>query len=571
MLNKKIIEKYGIVLILIFFVAITVTGIFYNYSISNTIGDESILMSATLKMIAEQSLRPDYPTMYHMPFGTYIYLPFFILLLVFLRVSGLFTSIEELRVFGIMEYEKFLPMARFISIFLGAISLYLVYKICERLFGSKFISLTASFLLATNLIFVQMSHFGKVWIVQIFITLVTFYFILVLHQKEHSSLRDYFYIALLTAASFGTHFIGVLIYFPFLVVHYLKNKGQGFKRIFLINKYFWFTNLVIALLVLFVFYLNPYGFANYGLRSIEAASDILSESAGVGEGYDFWLMFNNYGKVLFESGPAMAIIFVLSLVPLFIQRRDLFYIFSSFIFGYYIIMGPILGPTVGINGRGFYISPIIPFIAIVSAFGLYIFYKSNFLNKRIKIFLLAILFLFSAYTPILWDYKLIQPTTWVVAQNWIYSNLPSDARIINFDTAIPINENRESVEDAKTYTPNFLTKKRGYLLSVSDDKYPKPNYYVLTPSNYRDGIPKEILDEGFDYALMIWWDRNRYEKVMADARIFNLKEDNLIKIFPEGADADTFSRDIDSTRRPLYNLKKMDHVGPVIAIYKLRD
>ncbi|MBI2627853.1 MAG: glycosyltransferase family 39 protein [Candidatus Niyogibacteria bacterium] len=579
--SADFLEKYGLVFILALFVAFGIVGIFYNYSISNTIGEESILMAATLKMIAELSLRPNYPTMYHMPFGTYFYLPFFIVLLVFLRLSGLFASLEELKVFGITDYEKLLPMARFISIFLGVASVYMVYRICEKLFNNKFISLVASFLLATNLIFVQMSHFGKVWIIQIFIVLLTFYFIVALYQKERPGFKDYFYPALLTAISFGVHFIGILIYLPFLTAHYLKNKEKKFREIFITNRNFWLSNLVIAIILLFIFYLNPYGFANYGLRSVAAAAAIIQESAGASGGYDFWLMFSNYGKVLFENGPALTIIFVFSLIPLFLRRRDLFFIFNSFIFGYYIIIGPILGPTIGINGRGFYISPIIPFMAVVSAFGIYVFYKSDLLGKRInpvrniisngiKIFLLALVFLFSAYIPILWNYKLIQPSAWILAKDWIYNNLPSGVSIINLNTELPINENKESVEDTRVYTPNFFTKKQDYLSSVGDNQYPKPNYYVLKFADYREGIPKAVLDRGFDYMVIEWWDQARYEKTMQDVRQLNLEEINLIKIFPAGASSTTLNMDMENIKNPLINLRKIDHTGPVIAIYKLK-
>ena len=105
-LGTAFLEKYGIVIILCFFIALTVTGIFYNYPLSNTVADETVLLAAALKMIADPSLRPDYPTMYHMPVGAYMYLPFFVILLAFLRLSGLFTSMEALKEFGILHYGK---------------------------------------------------------------------------------------------------------------------------------------------------------------------------------------------------------------------------------------------------------------------------------------------------------------------------------------------------------------------------------------------------------------------------------------------------------------------------------
>lgn len=567
--SKNTVEKYGIIFILIFFIGTVVTGIFFNHSIPNTIGDETVLMASTLNMIAEPSLRPDYPTMYHMPFATYIYLPFFVVLLVFLRISGLFTSLEELKSFGIVHYAELLPMARFISVLLGAASIYLVYKICDKLFNNKFISLTASFLLSTNLMFVYLAHFGKVWLPQIFVILLTFYFIIGIYQKTQPQFRDYFKVALLTGISFGTHFIGILIYFPFLTVHYLRNKNRKLREIFITNKLFWLSNLIVVILLPFIYYLNPYGFINYTQRSSRAATSILNESISLGDTHaNFWQGFSGYGQVLFEYGPLLTILFLLGLVPLFLQKRNLFFIFGSFILGYYFVIGPVIGST---HFEPRFISPIIPFMAIISAYGIYYFYKSNFVGKKIKIILLFILFSSFLYSPILLDYKLIQPSSMISAQKWIYNNLSQESKIINFYNYLPINENRETIEDTKQYNTYFFTRKREYLLSIDDADYPKPNYYVLIPPNYRGrgDIPEEILNREFDYALIAWWHKDDYVSALKVAQPFGVKEENLVKIFPPGATPDSFSMNTENMRNPFRNLRKLNHIGPIIAIYKL--
>ncbi|MEK7646899.1 MAG: glycosyltransferase family 39 protein [Patescibacteria group bacterium] len=574
--GSAVLEKYGIVFILVLFVVLNVVGIFYNYPLPNTVADETVLMAATLKMIAEPSLRPDYPTMYHMPLGAYIYLPFFIALLAFLRFSGLFTSLEALKEFGILHYGKLLPMARFISVCLGAVSVYLVYRICERLFNNRFISLAASFLLATNLIFVELSHFGRVWLPQIFVILVTFHFILDFYEKEYTRFRDYLKIALLTGISFGTHFIGILIYLPFLTAHYLKNKEKPFGDIFIKNKNFWLFNLVVIMMILFVYYLNPYGFINYVGQSIKAGTAVVGDVSGMTGSIDFWTSMTDYGKVLFETGPTLTIIFILSLIPFFLYKRNLFYIFSSFILGYYFVIGPVVGSN---SIKEHYIVPIIPFMAIISAYGIYYFYKNNFISKKInftvsvifygiKIFLLTIVFLYPVYLVALWDYWLIQPGSIVLAKEWIHNNLPQGVRIVNF-SPVPINENRESIQDVKIYTPGFFLRGQDYLLSVGDDKYPKPNYYVLMMSNYREGVSAEVLNKHFDYAVISWGDQAKYMKAIEEARQFHVKEENLIKIFPANAGPSTFSMDLEIWRHPFYNLRKMNHAGPVVAIYRL--
>src|SRR3989338_11378520 len=108
-------------------------------------------------------------------------------------------------------------------------------------------------------------------------------------------------------------------------------------------------------------------------------------------------------------------------------------------------------------------------MAIISAYGVYYFYTfyKNFFEEKanlvrsifssgIKIFAFTALFLYPVYLVILWDYWAIQPSTQVLAQEWIHNNLPQGAKIVNFNNGIIINENRESMEDAKTYTPDFF-------------------------------------------------------------------------------------------------------------------
>lgn len=571
--KKEFIKKYGIVFILIFFTAITSVGIFYNYPLSSTVADETVLMSAALKMIAEPSLRPDYPTMYHMPLGAYLYVPFFAALLIFLRLSGLFTSTEALKEFGILHYGKLLPMARLISLFLGAASVYLVYRICEKLFNNRFISLAASFLLATNLVFVELAHFGRVWLPQIFVILLTFYFIVIFYEKEQAALKDYCRIALLTAASFGTHVIGVLIYLSFVTAHYIKNKSKKLKEIFLTDKNFWLANFIIVVSLPLIYYLNPHGFINYTGQSIKAGAAVVGNATGIDGGIDFWTSFSDYGKVLFETGPALTIVFIFSLIPFFFFKRNLFFILGSFILGYYVVIGPIVGSN---SIKEHYIVPVIPFMAIISAYGMYYFYQSNFFGKNnlisyiIKFTTLGAVFLSPVYPVMLWDYWAIQPSTQVSAQEWIYNNLPQGARIVVFDNALPVNENRESLEDTQSYAQNSLTKRQAYLLSIEDSRYPKPDYYVLRPADYRSGIPQEILNKGFDYVVLTWWYPKQYESALEDARQFGLKEKNPVKIFPSGADQNTFSVDLEIWRHPLYNLEKMNHLGPVIAVYSLK-
>ncbi|MFA4833284.1 MAG: glycosyltransferase family 39 protein [Patescibacteria group bacterium] len=520
-------------------------------------------MPATLKMIAGQTLRPDFPSFYHMAIPAYIYLPFFLIFLVFLRLSGLFGSLGELETFGLINYDKLLPLARFISVILGAISIYILYKICLKLFKDKFVALTASFLLATSLMFVQLSHFGRVWLPQVFTILVAFFCIIGLYEKPLLRIKDYLWAALFIGISFGTHFVGLLVYFPFLVIHYFRNRGRKLTDIFLKNRNFLLSNFLLIIIAIFIYFLNPYGFINYGGRAINAFSN-LGDTVSAEGGESFLAKITYHGKTLLDHEPILIILFIPSLFLLWLKKRNIFFILSSFIFGYYLII------SFAIGGAPRFILPVIPFIAMVVAYGLNYFYKSEIFTRQIKIAILVLILSSLLYAPLLWDYKLIQPSTRILAKGWIYKSLSEDTKIINLDSYFSLNENRKTIEDLKRYNSADVTKKRNFLLSLDETEYPRPNYYIFEAAGF-ENIPEEISDKDFDYIVMSWWNNDDYK--IWHKKISSLigdKKVELIKRFPKDAAENSFIIDLANNMiKPYYFLPKLKQNGPVVDIYRI--
>ncbi|MDP2909972.1 MAG: glycosyltransferase family 39 protein, partial [bacterium] len=323
-------EKSRIILvaILLFSFAIGITGIFYSRSLPYAVQDEAPNMITTLKMMADGSFRPAYPSSYYFPLTAYIYLPFFAVLFIFLRLSGFVTSLAALKVIGIIDYAEFLPLVRFISVLFGVASVFLIYKITEKLFNNKFTGLISSFLLSTSLLFVQLSHFGRVWILQIFFILFALYLIIAkLYLKDKPLWKDYFWTAISIGVSFGINMVGLFIYLPFLVVHFLKNRGVGFIGTFIKNKYFWLTNFIICLFIPLLYVLNPYGFGNNKGWFGKAVAAFF-------QGNTYKINFLErifYDKILFEYEPVLFFLFIPCAILLFLKERKIFYILTSFI------------------------------------------------------------------------------------------------------------------------------------------------------------------------------------------------------------------------------------------------
>jgi len=562
---KNFLQTKGLWLILVLFFSAGVAGIFYDFGV-NTVGDELPLMTTALKMISDRTLIPDYPTFYHVPLAVYFYLPFFVLFLLFLRFSGAFTSLEAIKEFGLLNFNEFLPFARLLTVLMGVFSIYLLYKISEKLFNNRVISLLASFLLSSSLMFVQMSHFARVWIPQLMAVLIAFYFITVLYQKEKGKIKDYILIGLGVGLAFGTHAIGVLIYFPFLIVHYLKNKGRKLKDIFLTDKNFWLVNFIFIFFYFLVSFLNPRGFKNYISSDgfFPSFNTMFGSSSSGGNILNSLGDYGYYFGVLIKYEPILILFSLFGFGILFFKERKKFCFIGSFVLVYYVIIN-----LTGLVPR--YILPVIPFLSLAAGYGLFYLYKKieTKINKRVALILVFLVLAVNSILLLLWDYRLAQPSTITAARSWIYDNIPSGEKIINFDNLLEINENKQAIEDIKNSTAQF-TKKRAYLLSLDETDYPKPNYYMYYYA-YDQTASKELLNKKYDYLIVGWWDRSDFEQKMARLKKLNLKQNfALVKTFPEGANENNWSTSLADLENPIYELFKLKQTGPTVYIYKTK-
>ena len=214
---------------------------------------------ATLRLIADHSLRPAYPTFYHLPLAVYLYLPVFVIFIAGLFWTGVFHDISAFKQFVILDYFKFFPLARLVTLGLGLLSIYLIYKISQRLFKSQLAGVIAAYFLATSLLFVQRSHFGKIWLPQTFTIILALYWITDFYSTRQAGVKHYLKSALGVILALGTHLIGAIVYVSFIVAHYLRNKEKPLRAIVL-EKKFWLVNLLIILAIPAIYYKNPYGF-----------------------------------------------------------------------------------------------------------------------------------------------------------------------------------------------------------------------------------------------------------------------------------------------------------------------
>lgn len=214
---------------------------------------------------------------------------------------------------------------------------------------------------------------------------------------------------------------------------------------------------------------------------------------------------------------------------------------------------------------------MIPLLALVAASTTYAAI-ARFGKRSATPILLAVIFA-SLYGSVFFDLRLALPSTRLEAREWILSNIANHSRIVTFEEPIALPENLETIRDIEEHAPYFLTKKRAYLRDSDVLLSPSvPQYYVLTPAYFREGVPETLLVEDYDYLVISWWNaEERALRLRQGYELESFKEIELLARFPEKATETTESLDLpNNMRAPLFKLHRLTQNGPTIEVYRVR-
>jgi hypothetical protein len=252
------------------------------------------------------------------------------------------------------------------------------------------------------------------------------------------------------------------------------------------------------------------------------------------------------------------------------EKRDQAMILGSFAFAYFFGITTIT--VLGINPcQARYIVPVVPILALLSAIA--VTRAREMVGKRLSIAILIATILVGLYGPIMFDLRLMLPSTRIMAREWIFANIPDGARVVMLDETLDLPENEATLRDIQTYAPYFLTKKRAYLLNATSTKaYEGVRYYILTPTYFRNDIPDHLAGGRYDYLVVSWWNPDDRTKQMSHIENLDIPETmERIARFPDTATDDIESMDLpDEMRDPLFRLPSLTQNGPVVDVYRIR-
>lgn len=563
-------DHLALTIILTGFLLLSSTGLFYNFGLATAVNDETPPLVAALKMIADQTLRPAYPTFYYLPVAAYAELPFAILALLFTWIA---VGADAIRDFVILDFAKLLPWARLASMFYGALALVVFYHIARRIFTEKHVALLAVFFFATSSLFIQLAHFGRVWTIQMLAFTLALWAILRLFDEPY--LRRYLVVAGAIALSFGINMVGALVYMPFAVAHFLRMKGASMGKI-LFECNFLIAHAALFSIIALFYFLNPYGFENY-ITYIKRFLAALTGSGGgitqvalsqnpnfCGEGSSSALTY--YFRILFTHETPLTLFAFLGTATLWyrgmkIKKEDVI-ILGSFFFAY--LVGITILSVVGIaNCEQRYILPVIPIMALLGALGVATLFET--ISGKLRVLLALLIFTAVLYGPIMFDVRLALPATRMEAREWILHDIPDGSNMVNFDERLELPENFMTLERVGLSAAERMTVKRTYLLA-NPAKISMPAYFIFHPAfgSYGEG-------EDYEYLIISWWNKSDREAQMEKARsVVSGKELTLIQRFPHEATENTQSVDLGNNVGTLRDLWVLKQSGPTVDIFLLR-
>lgn len=441
------------------------------------------------------------PHWFHKP-ALYMYLLFIEYGLFFLvgKVVGLFSTVSDFARLYVNDLSIFLIIGRITTALFGTATVFLTYRIGERIYEKRLALLAACFLAFTYAA-VNGAHDVKADIPAAFFTLLSFFYICQI--LETGSRWSYSLAGLFAGLGVATKYSPIILLFPFFVAHviYLRSK-RPFPWRSMIN-----GNLLLGFLLLWVgFFLgSPFNFLDPSFFQSQVVPIFEGGNATGGGAMDFSLVrflslllhpLIHFSTVILRANGMGILLGSLSLLGiLFLIYRGqkggrlialtvLSYIYiSDFMFSSYA------------EARHF--NMLYPFLGLGAA-AVSLRIMEEVLPRRPKILgfhrsalvvaLPALLVFPSAYRIVRFDYRISHKDTRTVAKEWVEMNIPPGAKILVDDYCVPLKMSSERVkellqkaesEDQRgPFTAHATTYYRYYFETVEE-----PTYYLLEISH----------------------------------------------------------------------------------------
>lgn len=418
--------------------------------------------------------------------GGYYFLLFFEygVLFVVLFLTGIVSSAQDFAVYFVKDPSVFYLIGRVTTAVIGAISVFLAYRIGLRAYGAA-AGIFASAILCVDFLSAEHSHFITVDVPMTCLVLATLLF--AVRLVTDNNLSDYKWAALFAALATTTKLPGILLVVPLVIAHgFVVARTGGGARRFLLSRHLWLA-AVVFVVVLGVtnpgMFLSPpvsvgsadvSALADPAPAESEAISDdVLSESV-----FSAPNLYKFYAVVLGESlGWPLFVIALAGVFYAVVKRTPTDVLLIAFLLVVYLVFA-------SVESSMYFPRYMLPAIAVLALLaGRLLGVGVSTASAPLGVLTLAV-FVASAVQPafrvVLNNQLLNQPDTRRIAYDWFQETVPQGSKVMieglkiePTRQTVPLRDTRENmrrhIDYYQTREPGKATYLR-YVLKVEQGR-----------------------------------------------------------------------------------------------------
>ncbi len=534
-------------------------GIYFDYPYTNFIWDESYNISYLFDLILQKTFLVNPPSSTYPTLLPLFLLPLAALRLIYLGIVNGIHSIDGLKQYLIINgFGQVYIMARWLSVFFGTATVYLIYAIINKVTKRKDTALYTALVYSFSLVPVYLSHWGKHHITMVFFVILSLYLSL---WYEESKNKKYFYFSVLAAAAaFSVHYIGITaIIFPFWS-WWLNKKNFDLKLIV--------KNILIYLAIVLIFYLTNF----YGIKKMVV--DIMS----------YYYAANNWQGII-PTGRWERFYYVwrdsLLIEPVFISLFFLFfwkykkiikqnilwsYLFIGIGFNYLLMITIVVGAHLSR-----WLLTFISLVVAIAAANLFDWLRDKNWHKSVKILLAGLVVIPSIYFSVHW-LGLLNKNTSLEALEWLNTNVKNDEYVYSFMVEFAAPLSVDSMKWNYDHNSRFkLQRKVQYVLENPVEFKNKPGLNVMY-DDYNNRY-QELAGVKTKYLIISGGKNLDIEKVRTEVSKYHRLL--LIKSFYPTDNQAILEKGLDNeylnSPEKLTTLFYLNKSGPLLDVYKVLD
>ncbi|MBI4093736.1 glycosyltransferase family 39 protein [Candidatus Kaiserbacteria bacterium] len=476
---SKLGSPLGIVLLGAFL--LRVAGVGYGLPLT-VVSDETPFTFAALKMLQLKTLIPALHTEAFqsiLPYPPYLS---YLLLLPFAAILGIQYllwqgSAELFQAHLVSDLSAFFITARLFNVALGALSVFLVYRIAQTLFRSRVAALAAAFLLGTSVLHIALSMVGRNWIP------VSFVFVVILALLTSTWSLERRYLAAFITAGLGMGISSLCIFFcVWIGLYYVFFDARSVRGAWRDLPHLALGALAFVLLALVPSFLYQSGNAFLGAMTLYEPKSLTA------------LLFSPWSalSLIAYSEPVLAGGFVLGIAMLSVAYKRLAILIATWTLFYTATFYFLFR----FDAR--FLVPLLPLFALVGGYAI-----SRFWSRYTMLPILVVLLLPLGVSARL-AFLASEGDTRAHAREWVAEHLTREDKILVFSSAMHIATRKAAVEELRLIEPSAIRSadEADEVIDRSDVPYALNNLTMLSDKEFIAALPDYATREGYTHLLL---------------------------------------------------------------------